>query len=549
MANQAAEKPVPSPAREPAADLGAARHLLNRCAFGPRPGDVERVARLGTRRWLDEQLARPAENPLLEPAMSSLESAYLPPADLVQDWLGDDMPDMSDRRALRARTRPHFKDHLKRLATAELTRHILSHSQLEEVLVDFWLNHFNVYASKGLVRLFEGDYVERAVRPHALGRFEDLLVATARHPAMLLYLDNAESRAPGSTPKRAGRGLNENYARELLELHTLGVDGGYTQGDVTEVARILTGWSLELRGGRLEYRFKPGAHDRGEKRVLGETYPAGQNEEEGLRLLARLADHPATSRNVGRKLCARLVADEPDDDCVERAAAAYRATRGEIAAIVRAVVESPSFAAKSARGAKLKTPVELVASAARALDAIPDGNLALADVLQKLGEPLLQESVPTGYPEGEADWASTAPCSRACALRRRSAAGAPRAPHRLERARAGDTTHRRARGAPFRAPAARRASERTTEIVRSEVALLEQPKARRSAAVALLVEARSFSANEPRSYRFSLAPRDLVAPRRRFARARDPRRDRRKPRARNRATCWSVSFCAAPPTV
>jgi hypothetical protein len=492
-ANHATEKPAVPPAREPAADLGAARHLLNRCAFGPRPGDVERVARLGTGRWLDEQLARPVENPLLEPVMSSLESAYLPPAELVQDWLGDDMPDMSDRRALRARTRPHFKDHLKRLATAELTRHILSHRQLEEVLVDFWLNHFNVYASKGLVRLFEGDYVERAIRPHALGRFEDLLVATARHPAMLLYLDNAESRAPGSNPKRAGRGLNENYARELLELHTLGVDGGYTQSDVTEVARILTGWSLELRGGRLEYRFKPGAHDRGEKRVLGETYPAGQNEEEGRRLLARLADHPATSRNVGRKLCARLVADQPDDDCVERAAAAYRATRGDVAAIVRAVVESPSFGAKSARGAKLKTPVELVASAARALDAIPDGNLALADVLQKLGEPLLQESVPTGYPEGEADWASNGAMLARLRFATSLGSGELRglridwselAPETLP---AGELVARLSARLLLGG-----ASERTTEIVRSEVALLEQPKARRSAAVALLVGSPEF---------------------------------------------------------
>src|SRR6185503_10232808 len=136
-----------------------------------------------------------------------------------------------------------------------------------------------------------GDYVERAIRPHSLGRFSELLLATARHPAMLLYLDNAESRAPGSNPKRASRGLNENYARELLELHTLGVDGGYTQDDVVGVARILTGWSLEVRGGKLEYRFKKGAHDRGEKRVLDRTFPAGQDEEEGVRLLELLAEH------------------------------------------------------------------------------------------------------------------------------------------------------------------------------------------------------------------------------------------------------------------
>src|SRR6185436_5076366 len=267
---------------EPAPELLRARHLLNRCAFGPRPGEVERVARLGTERWLDEQLARPAENPLLEPAMIWLSSAYLPLADLVEDWLGPDWADMASARGdLREQAKPHFREHLRRLATAELTRHILSNRELEEVMVDFWVNHFNIYAQKGLVRLFVGDYVERAIRPHALGRFSDLLTATARHPAMLLYLDNAESRAPGSNPKAKACGLNENYARELLELHTLGVDGGYTQEDVIGVARILTGWSLETRGRELEYRYKTGAHDRGEKHVLGQTFPAGHEEDEG----------------------------------------------------------------------------------------------------------------------------------------------------------------------------------------------------------------------------------------------------------------------------
>jgi uncharacterized protein (DUF1800 family) len=365
------------------------------------------VARLGAARWLDEQLARPEESALLAPAMIPLSVAYLPPADLLEDWLGTDWSEMPlGRGGLRGKTKPFYKDHLKRLATAELTRHILSNRELEEVMVDFWTNHFNIYASKGLVQLFVGDYVVRAIRPHALGRFSDLLTATARHPAMLLYLDNAESRAPGSNPKAPTRGLNENYARELLELHTLGVDGGYTQEDVIGVARVLTGWSLEVRGKKLEYRYKTGAHDRGEKRVLGKTFPAGHDEDEGLRLLALLAEHPSTARHVATRLCARFVSDAPDAACIDVASKAFVSSHGEITAVVRAVVESPSFAAPSAYGGKLKTPVELVASAARALDAVPDGNLALADTLQRLGEPLLQESVPTGYPDGETDWAS-----------------------------------------------------------------------------------------------------------------------------------------------
>jgi uncharacterized protein (DUF1800 family) len=477
----------------PSPELRAARHLLSRCSFGPRPGDVERVARLGTSRWLDEQLARPQENSLLEPAMISLSSAYLAPADLVEDWLGPEEAEMTDRKNLRERTKPHFREHLKRLATAELTRHILSHRQLEEVMVDFWVNHFNTYAPKGLVRLFAGDYVERAIRPHALGRFSELLVATARHPAMLLYLDNAESRAPGSNRKRPHSGLNENYARELLELHTLGVDGGYTQEDVTEVARILTGWSLEVRAGHLEYRFKKGAHDRGEKRVLGQSFPAGQNEEEGLRLLALLAEHPATARHVGYKLCARLVSDRPDDACVERASAAYRSSQGDIAMIVRAIVESPSFSAPNARAAKLKTPVELVASTARALDAVPDGSLALAEVLQKLGEPLLQESVPTGYPDGEADWASNgamlARMRFAAALGSGELSGLRVAWDELvpETLPPSEIVQRLTR-LLFEGSA----SERTAAIVESEILTLHDPKARRSAAVALLVGSPEF---------------------------------------------------------
>jgi uncharacterized protein (DUF1800 family) len=486
-------EPVVSPEAERAAELRAARHLLSRCTFGPRPGEVERVARLGRARWLDEQLAGPAENALLEPAMIALSGAYLPPADLVEDWIGAEAAEMALRKNLRQRTKPHFREHLRRLATAELTRHVLSHRQLEEVMVDFWVNHFNTFAAKGLVRLFEGDYVERAIRPHALGRFSDLLVATARHPAMLLYLDNAESSAPRTTRRGVRGGLNENYARELLELHTLGVDGGYTQSDVTEVARILTGFSLETRRGRLEYRFKKEAHDRGEKRVLDWTFPAGHDEDEGLRLLALLAQHPSTARNVGRKLCARFVADRPDDACVERASAVYRATGGDIARIVRAIVESPSFAAPSAYGAKLKTPVELVASAARALDAIPDGSIELADALQKLGEPLLQESVPTGYPDGEAEWAS----SGAMLARMRFAAALGADDVRGLRIAWEDLAPE---ALPPDALVARlgalllegNASERTLRTVMAEIEAIEDPKARRAATVALLVGSPEF---------------------------------------------------------
>lgn len=390
--------------------LADARHVLNRFAFGPRPGEVERVARMGHRRWLAEQLAGPEESPLLEAALVPHRAAFAPPKQLVADWLGEDWEESArSDRELRRETRPYFQEHLQRLATAELTRDILSQRQLEAVMTDFWANHFNVFAGKGFVRLFEGDYLERAIRPHALGKFSELLAATARHPAMLLYLDNAQSRKESGRARKgkARRGLNENYARELLELHTLGVDGGYTQEDVQGVARILTGWSVvRVAEGGFDFVFRKSAHDGREKKVLGEVFPAGQGEEEGLRLLGMLARHPSTARHVARRLCTRFVSDEPPPSCVEAASRAYVQTEGDIQAVLRAVSEDASFWSPAARGVKLKTPLELVASAARALGAQPDGSLVLSKALERLGEPLLQERVPTGYPDSEPEWAS-----------------------------------------------------------------------------------------------------------------------------------------------
>ncbi len=406
----ASSRPAAAPFVDPAPTaqaLADARHVLNRLAFGPRPGEVERVARGGAQRWIDEQLALPAESPLLEAALVPHRSAFAPPAALIEEWLGEGWEEATrNARALRRETRPFFGEHLAKLATAELTRDILSRRQLEAVMTDFWANHFNVFASKGFVRVFEGDYLERAIRPHALGKFSDLLLAPARPPAMLLYLDNAESRKPSRRGRRRA-GLNENYARELLELHTLGVDGGYTQADVTGVARILTGWSDEkVNEGGFDFVFRARAHDRGEKLVLGERFPAGQGEAEGLRLLELLARSPATAKHLSQRLCARFVADDPPPSCVDAAVAAYLGSDGDVARVLRAITQDASFWAPAARGIKLKTPLELLASAARALGATPDGSLALAQTMQRLGEPLLQEQVPTGYPEIEPGWAS-----------------------------------------------------------------------------------------------------------------------------------------------
>jgi uncharacterized protein (DUF1800 family) len=470
--------------------LADARHVLNRFAFGPRPGEVERVAHVGAHRWLEEQLAGPPESPLLEAALVPHRSAFVPPAQLVDDWLGED-EDGGARtmRDIRRDARPQFREHLERLATAELTRDILSQRQLEAVMTDFWANHFNVFASKGYVRLFEGDYLERAIRPNALGKFPDLLLATARHPAMLMYLDNDESRREVSGGRRR-RGLNENYARELLELHTLGVDGGYTQADVQNVARILTGWSVS-RGSGYHYQFVRRAHDRDAKVVMGVEFPAGEGEAEGVKMLGLLARHPSTARHIARRLCARFVEDMPPPGCVNAASAAYRESDGDIRHVLRAIIDEPSFWA--ARGRKLKTPLELVASSARALSAMPDGSLALSKTLDRLGEPLLRERVPTGYPDTEPEWASSGgmlvrlsfasdlASNRVPGLEVRWAEQAPASlPLNELIARLGQQLIGAEPGA------------QTLAIVREEAGTIEDPEQRRAAVVALLLGSPEF---------------------------------------------------------
>lgn len=390
---------------EPVAD---ARHLLNRLAFGARPGEIERVSLMGPERWLEAQLAGPEQSPLLEPLIFPHRDALAPPAELVARWLGENWEEAGySTEQFRRELKPFLREYESTLALIELLRHIVSERQVEEVMVDFWTNHFNIYFNKGDVRLFAGDYVERAIRPHALGRFSDLVLATVRHPAMLLYLDNTENAAP-EKPGRRARGLNENYARELLELHTLGVDGGYTQDDVIAVARILTGHGVSrIATGQLEYVFRRKRHDFGEKVVLGVRFPEGGGEEEVTRLVELLSEHPSTARHIARKLCARLVADTPPPACIDAAARAFVTTKGDVKAILRAIVTHPSFWAQEVRGQKLKTPVELLASTARALGAVPDGSKRLARGLAELGEAVLGESVPTGYPEAAPEWASS----------------------------------------------------------------------------------------------------------------------------------------------
>ncbi|MBV9760966.1 MAG: DUF1800 domain-containing protein [Acidobacteriaceae bacterium] len=297
------------------------------------------------------------------------------------------------------------------LTEAKLLRAIYSNRQLEELLVDFWFNHFNVFLNKGGDRYLTPAYERDAIRPHVFGKFYDLLVATAESPAMLFYLDNWQSVAPtavGPNPNRNKRGLNENYGRELLELHTLGVDGGYTQKDVIEVARCFTGWTIAnpRKGGAFEYNDK--VHDKGQKVVLGHVIAAGGGMDDGLEALRILADHPSTAYFISLQLARRFVADDPPPSLVNRMALTFGKTGGDLRAVMQTMLASPEFWSQGAYRAKIKTPFEMVVSAMRATNADVESAFALGNELQKLGEPLYRKAEPTGYSSANAEWVSTA---------------------------------------------------------------------------------------------------------------------------------------------
>lgn len=311
---------------------------------------------------------------------------------------------------------------VEELMAQRLTRDIYSTAQLQEVMTDFWFNHFNVYLRKNeQMPYYLVSYERDTIRPLAMGKFEDLLEATAHSPAMLIYLDNATSIGPDSlAAKRAERsawrnpgnqrkapeGLNENYARELMELHTLGVNGGYTQADVTQVARILTGWTVDrpVRGGG--FQFNPNRHEPGTKKVMGQKFKE-QGEPEGRELLHFLATRPATAQFLCHEMAVRFVADDPPQSLVDRMAKTYMASGGDIAQVLRTLFHSPEFWSTSVYRAKVKTPLEYVVSAVRASDAGVDNLRPVANALRQMGMPLYGCIPPTGYSWKSSDWVST----------------------------------------------------------------------------------------------------------------------------------------------
>ncbi|MFQ5689738.1 MAG: DUF1800 domain-containing protein [Gemmatimonadota bacterium] len=471
-----------------APDTAAAIHLLRRATFGVRSGDIARVLSMGREAWLEEQLhpERIDDSGLADrltrfPAarMDQAELyARFPPARLLRartvDW--DSLSQSERRERMRDLGVQGPGRMIFDLAGAKLQRAVYSNRQLEEVMTDFWFNHFNVFLLKGADRWLVADYERSAIRPHVFGRFEDMLVATASHPAMLIYLDNWQSSVPDSlnpaaprlndarrrlarlTPRqrdwlvRSGRisrqqlermrqaadrtrsrkrGINENYARELMELHTLGVDGGYTQTDVIEVARAFTGWTLtrprpggerrrpgpgerrpdtgdaSMRMGTegvIEFRFQPELHDTGAKTVLGGRLPAGRGIEDGREVLHILARHPATARHIATVLAQAFVSDEPPSELVDGLADVFLRTGGDLREVTRALFTSQAFNDPATFGGKLKSPFQLVASALRASGADVGPSRRLVQNLRELGQLPYLSPVPTGYPRESRDW-------------------------------------------------------------------------------------------------------------------------------------------------
>jgi uncharacterized protein (DUF1800 family) len=358
----------------------AAHHLLNRAAFGPWPGDVASVESMGTEAWIDEQLDPSA----IDDTACDVRTAFIDAAHLPPDLALEIAPEHVEQQ----------------LVAFTLLKATYSRRQLAEVMTEAWSDHFNVAIGKDLCRHFKPSDDREVIRRHALGSFRALLEASAKSPAMLVYLDGRDNRV-----ERSGQRPNENYARELLELHTLGVHGGYTQEDVMEAARCLSGWVVheEWRPGAVE--FDPSRHDDGEKVVLGQRIAAGQGARDLEHLLDIVVAHPPCAPFIAHKLCRVFVADDPPASIVASAAETFRATDGDIARVVRDVLRSPEFEASSET--KLKRPFRFVVSALRALGADTHARSDFSAHLARMGHAPFEYPTPDGYPLEADAWLGT----------------------------------------------------------------------------------------------------------------------------------------------
>jgi uncharacterized protein (DUF1800 family) len=385
------DRPLTPPA---GTEIDPIAHALNRLTFGPAPGDYARVKMLGVDAFLEEQLApEKLDDALCDRALARFAEAWWEPVGEHYEEDDEALPPV--------------------LRRATLLRAVFSRRQLFEVMCEFWSDHFNIDPGKGDARFTKLADDAQVIRRHALGHFRDLLRASALSPAMLWYLDGRANvrRNPDEKP-------NENYARELLELHTLGVHGGYTQQDVMEVARCLTGWTVHAKkddgfSGQLlspfkdrgQPLFRPEAHDDGPKRVLGHEIPAGLGRGDLDRVLDLVATHPGTARHLATKLCLRFIADDPPEPAIAAVAGAFSASGGDIRATLRALFATPEFAA--AAGVKFKRPFHFVVSALRATAAEVRHEAALLRYLEKMGQAPFRYPTPDGYPLAAAAWHGT----------------------------------------------------------------------------------------------------------------------------------------------
>lgn len=485
-------------------------HVLNRLGFGARPGDIEKVKAMGLQKYIEQQL-NPASitDPVADAKVKPLEifnmttaevfAKYPNPGALLRRLEGgrnnqannnqnaDRQMTDNDRRERQAKLREYYQKYdlrpaaqlVPQITANRVLRAVYSEKQLQEVMVDFWQNHFNVFAGKAAVRWYIPSYERDVIRKNALGNFKDLVVGTAQHPAMLFYLDNFESRSPNAQQNNGNnrllrmlqngqlnerqrerikeqrgwtdaqldqrlnqlknqqnrrRGINENYARELMELHTLGVDGGYTQADIVEVAKAFTGWTIaDPRGYRRaaaddiqgnqnralnrlqrqagipddiesgEFYFNERWHESGTKTVLGQKINEG-GMKDGLKVIDILVAHPSTARFIAKKLAVKFVSDNPGDELVKRVAKAFQDSKGDIKTTLKALFSDKEFFAPENYRAKIKTPFELAISAIRTIGADTNSSPAILAMLNKLGEVPYGYQAPTGYPDTAEDW-------------------------------------------------------------------------------------------------------------------------------------------------
>ncbi|MBY0551093.1 MAG: DUF1800 domain-containing protein [Candidatus Obscuribacterales bacterium] len=403
-------------------------HVLNRLTFGPRPGDLERVKGMGVTCYIEEQL-NPSSLPQaaeVSAYLQSHEDLSMTPAQLyltygrpVQAMVGGGVSnDPDSQRQLQRVVRENYGKVVDDFSGEHIVRAIYSPRQLEEVMTDFWFNHFNVSKDKGLGHVWAGSFEDLAIRPHALGKFRDLLGATAHHPAMLFYLDNWQNCVPGGEPlyqgqqtKPQGTGINENYARELMELHTLGVAAGYTQEDVIALARILTGLGIPSRRDyrqmsadtQITYVFNPRRHDPASKVFLGKKI-AGSGEHEIEEALDLLASSPATANHISYKLVQYFIADDPPKTAVAACAQTFQRTGGDIKAVLRTLFQRHEFWDPQYRSAKFKSPQRYLTSALRASALLTEPGRPLFSFLLSTGQPIYGCLTPDGYKNTKDAW-------------------------------------------------------------------------------------------------------------------------------------------------